>query len=97
MALDDATFRQRFAGTPVKRTGRDRVVRNALIAAGNSDNTALLPQIEGLLTDPSSLVRAMAIWAVRRLANDATAHRLQAATAPLETDAAVAAEWAGTP
>ncbi len=97
LALDDATFRQRFAGTPVKRTGRDRVVRNALIAAGNSGNTALLPQIEGLLTDPSSLVRAMAIWAVRRLADDTAAHRLQAATAPLETDATVAAEWSGTP
>ena len=95
LALDDAAFRQRYAGTPVKRTGRDRVVRNALIAAGNSGDTALLPQIERLLADPSPLVRAMAIWAVRRLADEDAARRLQAATAPLETDADVAAEWRG--
>ena len=49
LALDDAAFRQRFAGTPVKRTGRNRVIRNALIAAGNSGDRSLLPRIEPLL------------------------------------------------
>ncbi len=66
-ALDDAAFRLRFAGTPVKRTGRNRVVRNALIAAGNSGDKSLLPLIVPLLEDASPLVRAMAVWASRRL------------------------------
>jgi epoxyqueuosine reductase len=67
LALDDAGFRARFAGTPVKRTGRDRFVRNALIAAGNSGDASLLPAVERLLEDPSPLVRAMAVWALRQL------------------------------
>ena len=59
---------QRFAGTPVKRTGRDRVVRNALIAAGNSAMRACCRAVERLLDDASPLVRAMAVWALQRLA-----------------------------
>ena len=93
LVLDDAVFRKRFAGTPVKRTGRDRVVRNALIAAGNSGDRSLLPAVEGLLSDPSPLVRAMAVWALQRLAEPeawAAARR----KASLETDADVSAEWA---
>jgi epoxyqueuosine reductase len=93
LALDDVAFRKRFAGTPVKRTGRDRVVRNALIAAGNSGDRSLLPAVEGLLNDASPLVRAMAVWALQRLADPAA---LVAARrrASLETDDAVRAEWA---
>jgi epoxyqueuosine reductase len=93
LALDDAAFRTRFAGTPVKRTGRDRVVRNALIAAGNSGDSSLLPAVERLLGDASPLVRAMAVWALQRLAEPAawaTARRRSAH----ETDADVRAEWA---
>jgi epoxyqueuosine reductase len=93
LALDDAAFRQRFAGTPVKRTGRDRVVRNALIAAGNSGDTGLLPIVERLLDDPSPLVRAMAVWALRRLAAAEYSARLEAQRASSETDADVRAEW----
>ena len=93
LALDDAAFRQRFAGTPVKRTGRDRVVRNALIAAGNSGDTRLLPIVERLLDDPSPLVRAMAVWALRRLAAPEYSARLEAQRASSETDADVRAEW----
>ena len=90
---DDAAFRARFAGTPVKRTGRDRVVRNALIAAGNSGDKALLPHVERLLTDDSPLVRAMAVWALQRLADEDV--RVSARRRALhETDAAVQAEWA---
>ncbi len=63
LQLDDATFRTRYAGTPVKRTGRDRVVRNALIAAGNSGDASLIPLVMPLLSDASPLVRAMAVWA----------------------------------
>ncbi len=92
LALDDAAFRARFAGTPVKRTGRDRVVRNALIAAGNSGDPALVPQIEGLLRDASPLVRAMAVWALGRL-DSARALELAALHAPSEADEDVRGEW----
>ena len=63
LALDDAGFRRRFAGTPIKRTGRDRFVRNCLIAAGNAREPQLLPVVRSLLSDASPLVRAMAVWA----------------------------------
>ncbi len=76
LSLDDAAFRLRFAGTPVKRTGRNRVVRNALIAAGNSGDTSLLGLITPLLDDGSPLVRAMAVWAVRRLLSRVCKSRL---------------------
>ncbi len=95
LALDDATFRARFAGTPVKRTGRDRVVRNALIAAGNSGDAGLLPQVEALLAAPSPLVRAMAVWALRRLVSRDEFERRCAHCLPAETDDAVRAEWTG--
>ena len=93
LALDDASFRKRFAGTPVKRTGRDRVVRNALIATGNSGDAALLPAVIALLSDASPLVRAMAVWAVRRLAPGDEFHQLRQSHADRETDAAVRSEW----
>jgi epoxyqueuosine reductase len=97
LALDDAAFRARFAGTPVKRTGRDRVVRNALIAAGNSGDPALIPAVERLLADASPLVRAMAVWALKALAGPATDPEAWAAAlrryAGRETDSAVRAEW----
>ncbi len=92
LALDDASFRQRFAGTPVKRTGRDRVVRNALIAAGNSNDATLLPQIRALLDDASPLVRAMAVWALGRLAPDEAA-TVSATRLAIECDAQVRVEW----
>src|SRR5581483_5579907 len=93
LALDDAAFRRRFAGTPVKRTGRDRVVRNALIAAGNSGDAGLLPAAERLLDDASPLVRAMAVWAVRRLAEPGYADRVRQSRIGRETDDVVRAEW----
>lgn len=92
-ALDDAQFRARFAGTPVKRTGRDRFVRNVLIAIGNSGDATLAPAAEALLRDSSPLVRAMAVWALRRLLDEAAFARLKSAQAPREQDAAVAQEW----
>ncbi len=95
LVLDDAAFRSRFAGTPVKRTGRNRVVRNALIAAGNSGDSAFLSLITPLLDDPSALVRAAAIWALRRLASTAVIAREQRRRDALETDAEVKTEWAG--
>jgi epoxyqueuosine reductase len=94
LALDDAAFRKRFAGTPIKRTGRDRVVRNALIAAGNSGDERLIPAVERLLDDASPLVRAMSVWALAHLAEAAHWAALKAARHPVETDPDVRAEWA---
>lgn len=71
-ALDDPTFRALFRKSPVKRTGRNRFVRNVLIAIGNSEDPDLLPCAVNLLTDGSPLVRAMAVWAVGQLADAAT-------------------------
>jgi epoxyqueuosine reductase len=94
LELDDAGFRRRFAGTAIKRTGRDRIVRNALIAAGNSGDARLLPAVERLLSDPSPLVRAMAVWALKRLAAPDQAARLQAQHFAGEPDLHVRTEWA---
>jgi epoxyqueuosine reductase len=94
LVLDDAAFRSRFAGTPVKRTGRDRVIRNALIAAGNSGDCNLLPAVERLLADASPLVRAMAAWALQRIAAPEQAAQARARHLAREADPHVRAEWA---
>jgi epoxyqueuosine reductase len=95
LALDDAAFRAAFAGSPIKRTGRDRFIRNALIAAGNSGDADLLPAVLRHLRDPSPLVRAMAVWAARELlADNADAlAALRATHFPGESDEAVRGEW----
>jgi epoxyqueuosine reductase len=93
LGLDDAAFRARFAGTPVKRTGRDRVVRNALIAAGNSGDMSLLPAVERLLEDASPLVRAMAVWALRQLGGAEAWAAARNHYMLREPDAAVRGEW----
>src|SRR5690606_3253633 len=67
LLLDDAGFREAFSGSPVKRIGRDRFIRNVLIAAGNSGDASLGPRCAALAGDPSALVRGAAIWAVARL------------------------------
>lgn len=93
-ALDDAAFRARFAGTPVKRTGRDRFVRNVACAIGNSGDATLAPAVEALLEDDSPLVRGMAVWALRQLLDAAAFQRLKSKRAMREQDAGVAREWA---
>ncbi len=93
LQLDDAKFRARFAGTPVKRTGRDRFVRNVLIAAGNSGDASLLPHIEALLGDASPLVRAMSVWAMRQLAGDGIGEGVRRKHLAREGDSDVRAEW----
>ena len=65
--LDDARFRALFSKSPVKRSGRERFVRNVLIAIGNSGDASLAPEAERLLTDASPLVRGAAVWALSRL------------------------------
>ncbi|WP_340317308.1 tRNA epoxyqueuosine(34) reductase QueG [Rhizorhabdus argentea] len=92
LALDDASFRAIFAGSPIKRIGRDRMVRNAAIAAGNSALPALLPAIRRLLDDEASIVRGAAIWALSRL--DPSGFRGERSIRrPLEHDSAVLSEW----
>ncbi len=76
-ALDDAAFRRRFAGSPVKRIGRDRFVRNVLIAIGNSGDRKLLPHVTRLVNDKHPVVAEAAAWALARLngENDGDADR----------------------
>jgi epoxyqueuosine reductase len=92
LTLDDPTFRTFFSGSPVKRIGRDRFVRNVLIAAGNSGDASLIPQCRLLAEDASPVVRGMAIWALRRLMDD---HAFDdfARTRSAEDDAEVRREW----
>jgi epoxyqueuosine reductase len=93
LALDDASFRAVFSGSPIKRIGRDRMVRNALIAAGNSGQAALVPRIVTLLDDEAPVVRGAAAWALSCL--DPAAFEIEGRLRmPLETDEAVHAEWA---
>jgi epoxyqueuosine reductase len=67
LGLDDAGFREVFAGSPIKRIGRDRMVRNCLIAAGNSGSAALTEPVRALLDDPDEVIREAAGWALARL------------------------------
>lgn len=93
LALDDGAFRARFAGTPVKRNGRARFVRNCLIAAGNSADAALLAPVKSLLHDASPLVRAMAVWALGELAATEDFAAAREKHLPREADRHVVAEW----
>ncbi|MFN4135019.1 MAG: tRNA epoxyqueuosine(34) reductase QueG [Novosphingobium sp.] len=67
LALDDAAFRRVFSGSPIKRIGRDRWVRNCLYAAGNSADPALIPAVQALADDPDPAVADAARWAMERL------------------------------
>ncbi len=67
LTLTDSDFRRVFSGSPIKRIGRDRMVRNAAIAAGNSGDTQLVPALQRLLQDPSDVVREAAGWALDHL------------------------------
>jgi len=93
-ALDDEGFRTVFAGSPIKRTGRDRFVRNVLIAIGNTGDASLIPTVERLLDDPVAVVRAMAVWALGQLADPARLEAAHDRHAPQEDDPDVVREWA---
>ena len=92
LKLDDPAFRALFSGSPVKRIGRDRFIRNVLVAAGNSDEAALIPQVQDLLGDPSPLVRGMAVWALSRLLDGDVFDALMANHRAHEADPDVIAE-----
>ena len=92
LALDDADFREILSGSPIKRIGRDRMVRNALIAVGSSGDGRLLPQVIALLDDPAPVVRGAAAWALFRLAPERFAEA-RTRRLPVETEADVLREW----
>ncbi|MCA8889366.1 MAG: tRNA epoxyqueuosine(34) reductase QueG, partial [Parvularculaceae bacterium] len=91
--LDDSAFRALFAGSPVKRVGRARFVRNVLIAIGNSGEEALGRVAETLLADASPLVRGAAVWALSHLIDEARFETLKMQNAGSETDPGVLEEW----
>ena len=91
--LDDAAFRKLFSKSPVKRTGRDRFVRNVLIAIGNSGDARLAAEAQRLAGDPSPLVRGAAVWALSRLLPPERFAALATARRRQEREPLVADEW----
>lgn len=96
LELDDSGFRKVFAGSPIKRIGRDRFIRNVLIALGNAGDAAAVPAIEAKLSDPSPLVRAMAVWALAQLLEKGAIDALRQQHGARESDPAVLDEWSGS-
>jgi epoxyqueuosine reductase len=90
LKLDDAAFRSLFSGSAVKRIGRDRFMRNCLIAAGNSGDAALIERVEDHLEDEAPIVRGAAVWALAQL--DVARFALRKVAA-VDNDASVQAEW----
>jgi epoxyqueuosine reductase len=82
-----------FSKSPVKRTGRDRIIRNTLIAAGNTGDRSLADEVTPLLDDPSPLVRAMAVWALARLIDVSEFNVLRERYQFGEPDEDVLEEW----
>lgn len=93
-ALDDAAFRAFFSGSPIKRIGRDRFVRNVLIAIGNSGEAGLRDVAWKLVGDTSPLVRAAAIWALGELGVDEELRARARKAFETERDEALREEWA---
>jgi len=91
--LDDAAFRGLFAKSPVKRIGRDRFIRNVLIAIGNSGDAGLARAAERRLDDQSPLVRGAAVWALGQLLARDGFDALAAERLAVEADASVREEW----
>ncbi|UOM35658.1 tRNA epoxyqueuosine(34) reductase QueG [Acuticoccus sp. I52.16.1] len=92
-SLDDAAFRTRYAGTPVKRLGRERFVRNVMVAVGNAGEPALAPLIEARTADAAPQVRAAAVWAAGRVLPADRLAALRLARRSQEHDPLVLNEW----
>ena len=82
-----------LSGSPIKRIGRDRFVRNVLIGIGNSGQADAIPRVDALLSDASPLVRAMAVWALSQLMEGLAFEKRRAQFSGEEQDPAVVAEW----
>jgi epoxyqueuosine reductase len=91
--LDEAGFRSVFAGSAIKRSGRARLIRNVLIALGNSGDAAALPVAAARLGDPSPLVRGAAVWALSRLMAPSAFAALRAVHRGGECNPGVQGEW----
>jgi epoxyqueuosine reductase len=91
--LDDVSFRALFTKSPVKRIGRDRFLRNVLIAIGNSGDAALADEARRLLVDESALVRGAAVWALRQLVPREEFEAMKASAMGNERDESVREEW----
>ncbi|MGD1925223.1 MAG: tRNA epoxyqueuosine(34) reductase QueG [Paracoccaceae bacterium] len=89
LALDDAAFRELYRGSPIKRIGRARFLRNVLVAAGNSKDPTLQAPVASLLEDPNPLVRGAAVWAFARLSDPESL----SAAYQCDPDPNVAEEW----
>ena len=93
LKLDDADFRAFFSGSPVKRIGRDRFIRNCLVAAGNSEDQELVSLCKMHLRDTSPLVRGAAVWALGQLLEKNPFAALRENARAVETDRSVLEEW----
>jgi epoxyqueuosine reductase len=93
IALDEAGFRARFAGGPIKRIGHARFLRNVLIAIGNSGDRALIGAVVARLSHPAAIARGMAVWALARLCSRNEFLSLASEAASQEGDESVRAEW----
>ncbi|MEK1886134.1 MAG: tRNA epoxyqueuosine(34) reductase QueG [Phyllobacterium sp.] len=93
LGLDDVAFRDFFSGSPIKRIGRDRFIRNVLIACGNSGEPALVELVEARLSDTSPLVRGAAVWALGELVEPSRFSALRIRHAAREEDTDVLTEW----
>ena len=92
-SFDDKNFRVFFSGSPIKRIGRDRFLRNVLIAIGNSNNKELAKKALLNISDKSSLVRGAAIWAIRNLLGDSEIKEIKEKSLNRERDNLVKKEW----
>ncbi|GLQ05002.1 epoxyqueuosine reductase [Sneathiella chinensis] len=93
VVLDDPAFRALFAGSPVKRLGRNRFIRNVLIALGNAGDPGVLSAVRPLLDDPSPIVRLATVWCLARLERRESFEQLYATRYTFEDDADVREEW----
>lgn len=93
LTFNDAEFRAFFSGSPVKRIGRDRFIRNVLIAAGNSADASLVAYCKPHLKDPNDVVRGCAVWALSQLVPASELDDIKASTNADENSADVLEEW----
>ena len=91
--LDDESFRKKFSQSSIKRIGRDRFIRNVLIAIGNSKNSKFIGSVQPLLTDSSTIVRSMAVWALKKIMNDFDFNEIREIYLINENEKDVILEW----
>jgi len=91
--LDDERFRKKFSHSSIKRIGRDRFIRNVLIAIGNSKNSRFSDSVLSLLTDSSIIVRSMAVWALKNIMNDFDFNKIREIHLINEKEKDVILEW----